>query len=208
VARDNRYPPSAPAQGVIEEQYVGGNQEQEQEAAHKADVAFELDLDKASSRDMRKLIDAQTERINDLKLMMEKLVNRGQGLTASAEEVREFTRSQMNRKKYEQLVIRHNDPTKLKRCITILLHTHDDPNQNFPAWVEVNGKGRNIPRGVPVRVSIAELVVLDNAVMESDVPVGIHTGVEGDTRRVFVQSYPYTPLDESGESLLAEANAA
>jgi hypothetical protein len=138
------------------------------------------------------LLEEQLRANNEL---VQKLAKDQGGYSRIAAEVTALNAEQERRRIYARI-------TANGGMCTISVHSHEDPAQNYPVDVGVNGRHYRIPRGVQTIVPVEVLEVLDHARLEAWVR---EVDENGNPRLVRHErmSYPYSLIDYSGQRLEA-----
>lgn len=176
------------------DQYVGKTPAEIEERDAILDVSAAQLKDQINSATERRimLLEEQLRENNDL---IKKLAKDQGGYSRIAAEVTAMGAEEERRRIYERI-------TSNGGFCTISIHSHEDPAQNFPVDVGVNGTHYRIPRGQQTVVPVAVLEVLDHARLEAWVR---EVDESGNPRLVRHErmSYPYSLIDYSGRRLEA-----
>lgn len=180
----------------VADEYVGKSPAQIEELEAAADKHDEI-LENQSTAALRRRVILLEEQLAENTVMMKKLAEDRGGYAAVPQAVLEFEAEKQRRLTYER--IRRNGGV----C-TIVIHTHEDINQNWDVLLAVNGIGMYIQRGESTVIPVEYLEVLDHARTKGTIPE-----VDDHGNRVYRHfdrlSYPYSLLDYSGQRLPAAA---
>jgi len=166
------------------DQYLGDNSERRQEAEHKLDkaAASAPEPSKDEIRSLKQQLEEQAALIAGLIAR-----DKDRPMPAVAREVAEFEAQRARFARYE--MIRRD----YEGLVTMMIHTHQDLNQNWDVPVTINGKKLELQRGKQYTVDVSVLEVLDNARMQSVTKV---IDAEGNPRTQVIDqlSYPYSVI--------------
>jgi hypothetical protein len=168
------------------DQYVGATPAQIEEREALADAQAPPPED-PTSRLERKIKLLEEQLAENMELVQKIAKDRG-GYSAVAREVALIQAAMERRSTYDRI------RTKGGLC-TVLIHTHEDPAQNWPVPLGVNGNLLIVRRGDATVLPVEHLEVLDNAVYDVWTK---ELDVDENPRLVHYQrlSYPYSLLDE------------
>ena len=174
--------------------YVGKSPAQIEEQEYHADKAEERarnDETPVSRAEYKRL---QEQLAEQTRLVQQIAKDRG-GYNMVPRDVQLLEREMQQREIYGRIVQNGG------KC-TVVIHSHEDPAQNYRVPIGVNGIMRQLPRGEPIVISVAELEVLDHALVDLWVKEVDASGTPQLVHHVRL-SYPYSLLDYSGGRLAA-----
>lgn len=176
------------------EQYVGkppGVVEEEEYLADKAEERAKNNETPVSRAEYDRLKEQLAEQT---RLVQQIAKDRG-GYNMVPRDVQLLEREEQQRRVYDRIKANGG-------FCTIVIHSHEDPAQNWRVLIGLNGVSRLLPRGEPVVVSVNELEILDHAIVDMWVKEVDPNGNPVLMHHVRL-SYPYSLLDYNGGRLAA-----
>lgn len=175
----------------IPDEYVGKSPAQIEERDALADAR----ADRAANTqtvEMRREIALLREELAENQATLKKMAQEKGGYSAATEAIVRMEAAKERQDIYRR--IRDNGG-----FCTIVIHTHEDPAQNWDVDVSVNEMGLKIKRGVQTVVPASFVEVLDHAKVDAWVK---EIDEQGNPRHVRHErlSYPYTLIDYNGRA--------
>jgi len=175
--------------------YVGRTPEQIAEQEEAARPGIERAGNERSSAEAERRIQTLEDQLAETMQLVKKLARDRGGYDAVAAEAELLANEHARRRVYERIA-------KNGGWCTIVVHTHEDPSQNFPVYLRSNDIVQSVKRGVPTVIPVQLLEVLDHALVDHWVKE-VDQNENPILRRELRLSYPYALLDYTGQQLPA-----